>query len=80
MPKNLNKQTGFGEVPIFFNDIIAMLSCSQWKFFLKHRKRMVEAGTIFYIFKGRPPIRKIAAYPSDIRRYVRMKARNGEML
>lgn len=67
------------EVSILIQHILKVLGWSERKFYY-NRNELVELGIVFYRREGRPPRRKIYAFPSRIQRYVTAKALKGELL
>ena len=67
------------EIAIPLNDILIKLGWSRRKFFYK-RPELEDAGVIFYRREGRPPVKRIYAFPSRIERWVSYKAAKREII
>ncbi len=67
------------EFAVYLDDILTILGWSRAKFFNK-KKELDEAGAIFYRYEGRPPQRRICAFPSELRTWIRLKASKGEII
>ena len=44
------------------------------------RQEFLEAGVIFYMNHGRPPRKRVCAFPSLLRRWTILKAGDGEAI
>jgi hypothetical protein len=71
--------TGYNESAIRLREILAMLHWSRRKFFYL-RQELQNSGVIFYINEGRPPRKKIYAFPYQILRWTSLKGAKGEIL
>jgi len=65
------------EIPVPITDILKILGWSRAKFF-RHRIELVNCGGIFYQREGRPPRRKIKAFPTRLRNWIALKTVKGE--
>jgi hypothetical protein len=47
-----------------------------------HRKRaeLLNCGAIFYMYRGRPPRKRLMFFPSIIKRWLGLKASKGEIV
>ena len=53
-------------------DIIKMLGWCDRKFW-KRRPELIKYGVIFYRYSGKPPKKRIYAFPSRIHKYIAIK-------
>ena len=67
------------EIAVPLSGILTKLGWSRRKFFHK-RLELVDSGVIFYRREGRPPVKRIYAFPTRIERWVGLKASKGEMI
>ena len=67
------------EVAVHLQDILRLLGWSERKFYA-HRDELLECGVIFYRKQGRPPVRRICAFPSELRQWIRLKSRQRETI
>ena len=58
-------------------NVARCLGCSERKV-RSMKKELIEAGVIFETRRGRPPQKRIAFFPSVLRRWTGVKARKGE--
>jgi predicted transcriptional regulator len=65
------------EAAIGWASVARCLNCSESKV-RKMKKELIEAGVVFETRRGRPPQRRIAFFPSVLRRWTGVKARKGE--
>ena len=65
------------ETAVHLEDILRILGWSQSKFY-RRRWELDDLGIIFYRYQGRPPVRRLCAFPSDLRAWIRAKAKKGE--
>lgn len=67
------------EIAVHKEDILKILGWSYSKF-RRYRGELLDAGVIFYRNEGRPPQQKLCAFPSLIKRWIGIKARQGEKI
>jgi len=67
------------ETAVYLTDILRILGWSRRKFFMQ-REDLQSAGAIFYRKQGRPPRKRICAFPSRIIRWISIKSSKGEIL
>jgi|GEM_PF-2462609 len=65
------------EAVIGWAKVALCLGCSESKA-RKMKKELIEAGVVFETRRGRPPQKRIAFFPSVLRRWTGVKARKGE--
>lgn len=65
------------EVAVYRKDILKILGWSRNKFD-RRRHELDEHGILFHRIQGRPPVRRLCAFPSDLRAWIRAKAKKGE--
>ena len=65
------------EAVIGWASVARCLGCSESKV-RKMKKELIEAGVVFETRRGRPPQKRIAFFPSVLRRWTGVKARKGE--
>ena len=58
-------------------NVARCLGCSERKV-RSMKKELIEAGVVFETRRGRPPQKRIAFFPSVLRRWTGVKARKGE--
>lgn len=59
--------------------IADMFSLSE-RAMISKRKELLEYGVIFYMHHGRPPKKRVCAFPSLLQRWVIMKALDGRVI
>jgi len=47
---------------------------------ISRRKELLEYGVIFYMHHGRPPRKRVCAFPSLLQRWVILKALDGRVI
>lgn len=62
-----------------WKEIADFLSWSEYKV-LTHRDELENAGVVFYCYMGRPPTKRVQAFPSAIMAWTLMKAKKKEVL
>jgi len=67
------------EIAVYFEDVLKILGYSRRKFFRK-RKELIDAGAIFYRYEGRPPHKRILAFPSRLKNWTGLKTSQKEIL
>ena len=67
------------ESAVYLKDILAILGWSRRKFF-RRREELIRCGAIFYRRQGRPPQKRICAFPSTLRIWAGLKGTKGEMI
>ena len=67
------------ETAVYLEDILSILGWSRRKFF-RRREELVSCGAIFYRRQGRPPKKRICAFPSTLMIWAQLKATKGEMI
>ncbi len=67
------------EAAVYLDGILKILGWSKAKFF-NHKEELEACGAIFYRYEGRPPTRRLCAFPSELKTWVRLKAAKGEMI
>lgn len=60
-----------------WENVARCLGCSERKV-RSMKKELIEAGVVFETRRGRPPQKRIAFFPSVLRRWTGVKARKGE--
>jgi len=65
------------EVAVYTKDILKVLGWSPRKF-ARRRWELEQHGILFYRLQGFPPKRRLCAFPSDLRAWIRAKAKKGE--
>lgn len=50
------------------------------RFMRKRKEELLEAGVIFYMKVGTPPNRRVAAFPSILKKWAALKAQRGEFI
>ena len=68
------------EMAITKAQIIRMMGICEAKFDKVHRDRMLSAGAIFKVRKGRPPRIHIMGFPSLVQRYISLQASEGQTI
>jgi hypothetical protein len=67
------------ETAVYLQDILTILGWSRTEFFVR-KDEPTACGAIFYRREGRPPVRRICAFPSDLWIWLKLKAANDEMI
>jgi len=67
------------ETAIYLDDILKILGWSRAKFF-NRKDELQQCGAVFCRYEGRPPKKRICAFPSEIRTWIRNKASKGEII
>jgi hypothetical protein len=67
------------ERAVHLKDILQILGWSRSKFF-DHKEELENCGAVFIRYEGRPPTKRICAFPSELRSWIRLKASKREML
>lgn len=67
------------EIAVYLPSILKILGWSREKYYRRH-KELHELGVVFIRKQGRPPVRRICAFPSELKTYIRMKSRAGQEL
>jgi hypothetical protein len=64
------------ESAVGLEGILTILGWSRTKFFSK-RDALLSCGAIFYRNEGRPPVRRIRAFRSELLTWIRLNASQG---
>ena len=67
------------EVAVYLDDILKIFGWSRAKFF-KNLPELKSAGVVFNRYQGRPPKRRLCAFPSRIQAWISLKASKDEMI
>jgi len=67
------------EEAVYLEGILKTLGWSKAKFYYK-KKELISSGVVFYRNQGRPPRRRLCAFPSKIKNWVSLKSTKGEMI
>jgi hypothetical protein len=67
------------ETAVYLEDILAILGWLRSKFYTK-KAELEASGVIFCRREGRPPAKRICAFPSELWIWVKLKAANDEMI
>jgi hypothetical protein len=67
------------EIAVPLDSILRILGWSRAKFFNK-KEELHNCGAIFYINQGRPPRKRIYAFPSRLRNWISLKSSKGEII
>jgi hypothetical protein len=62
-----------------WKSLAELLGVSETKAF-SLKDELAACGAIFYMTKGRPPQRRMCFWPSDIRKWTRLKGSKGETI
>jgi hypothetical protein len=46
----------------------------------KHKEELMACGAVFFILVGRPPVLRVAAFPSFLKSWASLKGSKGEIL
>lgn len=65
------------ELAVPLDKILEVFGWSRRKFFY-WRQELKDAGVIFYRNEGRPPRRRVYAFPSRIQKFISLKSSKGE--
>lgn len=66
-------------VIIGWKAIAAMFGCSERKI-RNYRHELTNLGVIFYMNLGRPPRKRVCAFPTTLKRWTALKALKGEII
>lgn len=64
---------------IGWKEIAALFQVSDRKM-KGYREELRAGGFIFYKYVGRPPQRRVCAFPSSLKKWIAIKSAKGEML
>lgn len=67
------------EAPVYLDDILIMTGWSRRKFYYKLQE-LRSCGVVMYRYEGRPPRKRICAFPSKIQKWMTIKASKGEII
>ena len=67
------------KVVIGWDQIAAMFGVSK-RTMLRKREELRQCGAIFYMYRGRPPRRVVAAFPSFLKTWACLKSSEGELI
>ena len=67
------------DTPIPLKEILKALGWSRRKFFYR-LDELIRDEVIFYRYEGRPPVRRIYAYPSTLKTWAGGLAKKGRMV
>lgn len=67
------------EIAVYLDDILEILGWSRTKFFRK-RMELLKSGAIFYRYQGRPPHKRILAFPSRLKNWTGLKSSQQEII
>ena len=65
------------ETAVYLKDILKLLRWSERRF-RRNREELLDAGVIFYRKEGRPRARRVYAFPSELRHWIKLKSRRRE--
>ena len=79
MPDRILKDLPEIEKAVYLEGILKAFGWSRRKFFYR-LKALLSDGVVFYRYEGKPPCRRLCAFPSEIRKWIKLKSSKGEIL
>ena len=67
------------ETAVRLDDILRILGWSKSKFY-RRRIELINAGVIFYRYEGRPPKKRLYAFPGRVQNWIALKASKREII